>query len=130
MNGRYLLDTNIVIVSFRGESGVVDRIDDADEYFVSSTILGELFYGAFNSTNVNDNIGRIESFLAQSGLLSCDAVTSQIYGEIKTELRREGRPIPDNDIWIAASAKQHSLTSVRQPKTRNRFPQTTRVDLR
>ncbi len=112
MNGRYLLDTNIVIVSFRGESGVVDRIDDADEYFVSSTILGELFYGAFNSTNVNDNIGRIESFLAKSGLLSCDAVTSQIYGEIKTELRREGRPIPDNDIWIAASAKQHSLTLV------------------
>ena len=112
MNGRFLLDTNIVIVSFSGESGVVDRINDADEYFVSSTILGELFYGAFNSTNVNDNIGRIESFLANSGLLPCDAATSQIYGEMKTELRRKGRPIPDNDIWIAASAKQHSLTLV------------------
>jgi tRNA(fMet)-specific endonuclease VapC len=65
-----------------------------------------------NSTNVNDNIGRIESFLANSGLLSCDAATSPIYGEIKTEPRRKGRPIPDNDIWIAASAKQHSLTLV------------------
>lgn len=68
MNGRYLLDTNIVIVRFSGESSIVDRIGDADEYFVSSTILGELFYGAFNSTNVTDNIGRIESFLANSGL--------------------------------------------------------------
>ena len=112
MNGRYLLDTNIVIVSFSGESAVADQIDDAAEYFVSSTVLGELFYGALNSANVDDNIRRVESFMASSGLLPCDAVTSQIYGGLKTELRRKGRPIPDNDIWIAASAKQYSLTLV------------------
>ena len=112
MNGRYLLDTNIVIISFSGESRVLERIADADEYFVSSTIVGELFYGALNSTNVDANTARIELFLANSGLLSCDVATSQLYGAVKTDLRRKGRPIPDNDIWIAASAKQHSLTLV------------------
>jgi tRNA(fMet)-specific endonuclease VapC len=35
-----------------------------------------------------------------------------LYGEIKSSLRQKGKPIPDNDIWIAASARQHSLTLV------------------
>jgi len=112
MNGRYLLDTNIVIACLSNESDVVNRINDADEFFVSSTVLGEMLYGAYNSTNVDDNICRINLFLSKAGLLTCDGTTSHIYGEMKTELRQKGRPIPDNDIWIAASAKQHLLTLV------------------
>ena len=112
MNGSYLLDTNIVIASFSGESSVVERIDDVDAYFVSSTILGELFYGALNSANPMDNIARIELLLRGSAVLPCDAATSEIYGEVKTGLRRRGRPIPDNDIWIAATVRQHALTLV------------------
>ena len=112
MNGRFLLDTNIVIACLSNEPGVVGRIDDADEFFISSTVLGEMLYGAYNSNNVDDNIRRIKSFLSNAGLLTCDGPTSHLYGETKTELRRKGRPIPDNDIWIAASAKQHSLTLV------------------
>jgi len=112
MNGRFLLDTNIAIACLSGETDVIDRINDADEFFVSSIVLGEMFFGAFNSANVDDNIHLLDSFLANTGLLPCDATTSQIYGETKTVLRRKGRPIPDNDLWIAASAKQHSLTLV------------------
>ncbi|NOY42526.1 MAG: type II toxin-antitoxin system VapC family toxin, partial [Planctomycetes bacterium] len=41
-----------------------------------------------------------------------DDDTARVYGEIKTALRRKGRPIPDNDIWIAAVAIQHSLSLV------------------
>lgn len=112
MNGRFLLDTNIVIACLANEVDVVDHINDADELFISSTILGEMLYGAYNSTNVEFNIHRINSFLSSAGLLSCDESTSHIYGNMKMELRRKGRPIPDNDIWIAASARQHSLTLV------------------
>ncbi len=114
MNGRCLLDTNIVIACLSGESDVIARINDADEFFVSSTVLGEMYYGAYSSANVDENIHRIDTFLANAGLLPCDGTTSQIYGETKTALRCKGRPIPDNDlwIWIAASAKQHSLTLV------------------
>jgi len=112
MNGRYLLDTNIVIAALSDDSDVVGNIEDADEYFVSATVLGEMLYGAHHSANADDNNRRIDSFLSKAGFLACDQTTAEMYGEIKTELRRKGRPIPDNDIWIAASAKQHSLTLV------------------
>ena len=112
MNGRYLLDTNIVIAALSDDSDVVDHIEDADEYFVSATVLGEMLYGAYHSTNADENVHRIDSFLSKAGFLACDRITAQMYGEIKTLLRRKGRPIPDNDIWIAASARQHLLTLV------------------
>lgn len=62
MNGRYLLDTNIVIVALSDDSDVVDNIEDADEYFVSATVLGEMLYGAYHSTNADENVLRIDSF--------------------------------------------------------------------
>jgi len=112
MSGRFLLDTNISIAFLSGERAVVDQVDDVDAYFVSSIIAGEMFYGASYSANVDENIRRIESFLGDAELVACDEGTSRLYGEIKASLRRKGRPIPDNDIWIAASAKQHSLELV------------------
>ena len=112
MNGKYMLDTNIVIAMLSGEQSVVGRAEPTDEFYVSSTIAGEMFYGAYNSGNVDENIQRIESFLTAAVSLPCDESTSRSYGEIKSLLRRRGRPIPDNDIWIAASTMQHSLTLV------------------
>lgn len=44
--------------------------------------------------------------------LACDAETAQHYGRIKQGLRRRGRPIPENDLWIAATALQHQLVLV------------------
>ncbi len=112
MSGRFLLDTNITIAFLSGEHAIVHHVDDVEAYFISSIIAGEMFYGASYSANVDENIRRIESFLADTELVSCDEGTSRLFGEIKASLRRKGRPIPDNDIWIAASAKQHSLTLV------------------
>jgi tRNA(fMet)-specific endonuclease VapC len=45
-------------------------------------------------------------------VLACDAETAQHYGRIRNVLLAKGRPIPENDIWIAASARQHGLTLV------------------
>ena len=112
MNGRYLLDTNLVIAFLTDDSTVAERLADTDEVYVSSTVISELFYGAFNSANVDKNVARIEDFLRDAVSLPCDNSTARIYGEIKTSLRRKGRPIPDNDIWIAATAKQHLVSLV------------------
>ena len=57
-------------------------------------------------------IEHLEGFVDGTSFLVCDLQTAQQYGEIKAELRQQGTPIPDNDIWIAASAIQHSLTLV------------------
>src|SRR5213079_3315369 len=112
MNGRYLLDTNIVIAILAGETDVLERLVQSDEVFVPVVVLGDLYYGARTSAHVDKYIILIDELAANSALLGCDHNTSRHYGRIKNELRAKGRPIPENDIWIAAVAKQHALTLV------------------
>ena len=108
MAGRVLLDTNIIIALFSAQPSVPDRISEC-EVFVSSTVLGELYYGARKSAHVDPNLARIEEFEASVQVLSCDALTARHYGQIRDGLRIKGRPIPENDIWVAAVAMQHNL---------------------
>jgi tRNA(fMet)-specific endonuclease VapC len=112
MSGRVLLDTNIVIALFAKEAVVQQRLAKADEVFVSSIVLGELYYGAQKSSRVEANIARVNTFAAANAVLVCDMATAQYYGVIKNQLRAKGHPIPENDIWIAAIAGQHQLTLV------------------
>ena len=108
MAGRVLLDTNVIIAFFSGERAANQQFMDA-EVFVSSTVLGELYYGARKSAHAAANLARIEQFAASVQVLTCDASTAQIYGKIRDQLKSRGRPIPENDIWIAAVALQHEL---------------------
>ncbi len=94
MAGRVLLDTNVIIAFFSREKAVSQHVSEA-EVFVSSTVLGELYYGARKSAHATTNLARIEQFAAAVQVLSCDAATAQIYGEIKDQLRSNGRPIPE-----------------------------------
>ncbi len=110
MAGSYLLDTNIVIALFNGDRSVADRIQVADEVFLPATVLGELYFGAQNSTQAERNVARIEEILEVFSLLKCEEDTAWEYGLVKAELKKAGRLIPDNDIWIAASARQYDLT--------------------
>lgn len=112
MSGRFLLDTNIVIAIFAEEARVQDRLAAANEVFLPSIVLGELYFGARKSAHVEANLARIDEFVATNVVLKCDAVTAQQYGTIKHSLRVKGRPVPENDIWIAAIAKQHALILV------------------
>jgi tRNA(fMet)-specific endonuclease VapC len=80
--------------------------------FIPSIAVGELFYGARKSSRVEENIRKIENFVGESAILSCDLETAKQYGIVKEFLRGKGRPIPENDIWIAALAIQHDLTLI------------------
>ncbi|MGH8471275.1 MAG: type II toxin-antitoxin system VapC family toxin, partial [Gammaproteobacteria bacterium] len=110
--GRYLLDTNIVIAIFAAEPAVLQRVATVDEVFVPAIALGELYYGARKSARSEANINRIDEFAGAMAILGCDGATARHYGRIKDELRAKGRPIPENDIWIAAVATQYGLTVV------------------
>ena len=112
MSGRFLLDTNIVIAIFAAEPAILERVATVDEVFVPAITLGELYYGARKSTRFEANINRIDAFAATMAILGCDEATARQYGRIKDDLRAKGRPIPENDIWIAAVATQHGLTVV------------------
>jgi tRNA(fMet)-specific endonuclease VapC len=112
VSGSYLLDTNVVIAFFSGEPTVISQFDQADEILLPSIVLGELIFGARKSSRATDNLARIEEFGQQVVVLDCDRDTARQYGAIKHALRLKGRPIPDNDIWIAAIARQYHLTLV------------------
>lgn len=111
MDGRFLLDTNIAI-AFLTADETLQRLGTASELYISTIAMGELFYGALSSTKIEENTQRLVEFFRDAVSVPCDDGTARMYGEVKLSLRKKGRPIPDNDIWIAASAIQHSLTLV------------------
>jgi tRNA(fMet)-specific endonuclease VapC len=109
MSGKYLLDTNIVIALFADDTAVRDQLGQVEQVFVPSIVIGELYYGAHRSEHVKENLARIDEFAFSNVVLGCDTETARRYGEINHSLQVKGRPIPENDIWIAAIALQHNL---------------------
>ncbi len=109
-SGRFLLDTNIVIALFAQDPAVTQRVAEAGEVFASIVVLGELYYGARKSSRVESNLQTVDQFARANRVVACDSATAKHYGEIKSFLREKGRPIPENDIWIAATAKQYRIT--------------------
>lgn len=116
MNGKFLLDTNIVIALFKNESSVIEKISAAREVFISNITVGELYFGAYKSNKTENNFRKIENFVAKNTVLNCDDITAKYYGKVKNKLKIKGKPIPENDIWIAAIALQYDLTLVSRDK--------------
>ncbi|HEY4613585.1 MAG TPA: type II toxin-antitoxin system VapC family toxin [Bacteroidota bacterium] len=112
MDGKVLLDTNIVIALFGGDALVRKQISRITEVFIPSIVLGELYYGAFKSKLVQSNFDRLYELTLHSTILPCDQSIAEVYGYIKNQLRAKGLPVPENDIWIAAIAMHHNLTLV------------------
>jgi tRNA(fMet)-specific endonuclease VapC len=109
VSGSFLLDTNVAIAFLNGDAAVVERFQAAAEILLSSTVVGELYFGAQKSARAAANLARIDNLSERVVVLECNAETARQYGRIKNALRLKGRPIPENDIWIAASALQYDL---------------------
>ena len=109
MPDRHLLDTNAAI-ALLADADVFDEAFGAmDQIYLSIISLGELYYGAWRSTHVEQNLLRVDDLARSSVIVGCDVSTAREYGLIHSQLRRKGRPIPANDLWIAAQARQHGL---------------------
>ena len=116
MRGDFLLDTNIVIGLFAGEESVRRRVAEAPGIVLSSITVGELYYGARKSHHVDENLRRIDELIAGIVVLACDLDTAVEYGLIKHELQTKGRPLPENDVWTAAIARQYDLRLISRDK--------------
>lgn len=110
--GKVLLDTSVVVTLLRGDLEVCRRVAEAAEVFLPCIVAGELFYGARQSRNERLSLAAVEKFLDGATVLACDVDTAREYAAIKAALRAKGQPIPENDIWIAALARQHGLVLV------------------
>ena len=108
-SGKFLLDTNIVIALLGGEEAVLSNLDQALEVFVPAIVFGELFFGAAKSSRPHENSAKLEQFAVSRIILPCDLRVAREYGRLKQDLRKRGKPIPENDIWSAAIATSHEL---------------------
>lgn len=104
-----VLDTNVVIHFFRGEKSIQELLNPFPIWYLPVTVVGELLFGAYNSTHVDKNLANYRSFFEQVIILSPDTEIADSYARIRIELKKIGRPIPENDIWIAATAQAKSL---------------------
>ena len=112
MDGKYVLDSDIVIDYFDGDSKVVNKIREKPKIFLPIIVIGELYLGAILSKKKEANLNRISDFCNKSEILDCTIETAEFYAGIKKDLRLQGTPIPDNDIWIAAISRQYNIELV------------------
>lgn len=111
----YLLDTDIVIYwltdRFPQIQEQIDRLDRSDIFF-SAIGVAELYFGARNSNNPQENQELIDELVSWVTVLDFDHATGAQFGRIKAELKQSGKPVNDSDLFIAATAVSHDLVLV------------------
>ena len=122
---RLLVDTSAYSAYLRNNPPIVDEVSRADELFVNPIVLGELLAGFRKGSRFERNLALLRRFLASPrvGWTPVDDETAERYGIIHDTLRRQGTPIPTNDLWIAASAVQHGLALLTTDAHFERVPQ-------
>ncbi len=108
---RLALDTNRYTDLCRGEASVVETVGRADEVWLPFIVVGELRAGFAVGSQEARNEAVLRRFLLKPGvgILYADEQTTHHYASVYRQLRRQGTPIPTNDMWIAALVLQHSL---------------------
>ena len=108
---RLLIDTNIYSYALKGDDRVVEVLKKCEQIGISVISIGELLSGFKGGGREQKNREELEIFLDSPRVVvySVDEDTSEFYAEILNNLREIGRPVPTNDIWIAAVAFQNGL---------------------
>ena len=106
---RILLDTSGYIKYFTGITAFVEKVTAAGEVLMSPIAIGELMAGFRHGSRFRENMSALDRFLGKDvvRLIPVAEVTADRYSRMAFQLRRQGTPIPSNDIWIAAQAMEH-----------------------
>ncbi len=109
-----LIDTNIYVAFKRNDSRVIELLQQADSIAVNTVVLGELFAGFKGGIRETLNRKELDQFLDSTRveLLVLDETSADFFALVFNNLKQIGRPVPTNDIWIAASAMQYGRTLV------------------
>ncbi len=104
-----ILDTNALSAWAEGLLSVKDRYRTASRLVVPTVVLGEFYFGIRQSRRRARYEGWLRRYLPMAELAVITRATASEYAEIWLQLKRSGNPIPVNDAWIAALARQHDL---------------------
>ena len=104
-----ILDTNALSAWADGDRALEPVLRQASEIAIPAIVLGEYQFGIRQSRNRKPYERWLTEVIAANRVLVVDEITAARYAEVRDELKQRGRPIPSNDLWIAALARQHGL---------------------
>ena len=104
-----ILDTNALSAWAEGRAAVESPLRVADRLVVPSVVLGEFYFGIRQSRHRTRYEEWLARYLPLTEIAIVTSSTADAYADIRLELKRRGTPIPPNDVWIAALARQHGL---------------------
>jgi predicted nucleic acid-binding protein len=104
-----IVDTNALSAFADGSSLAIAVLESVSEVSVPVIVLGEFRYGITHSRRHREYEAWLEQYLPAFRVLDVTAETALEYAMLRSELRHLGRPIPANDIWIAALCRQYDL---------------------
>ncbi len=104
-----ILDTNALCAAADDDPAVVAILADVEQVAIPVIVLGEYRHGIAESRHRASYENWLTGLLRDCIVLDVDEPTTHCYAEITLELKRKGKPIPTNDIWISALCRQHSL---------------------
>ncbi|MCE6991008.1 type II toxin-antitoxin system VapC family toxin [Dyadobacter sp. CY323] len=96
------LDTNVAIEILNNNASTIQVLSEFDLIYLPVVVCGELLYGAKNSSRISYNLPRYEAFISDCEILNTVEPVAIEYSNVKKQLKENGSPIPENDIWIAA----------------------------
>jgi tRNA(fMet)-specific endonuclease VapC len=102
-----ILDTNAVSALLAGDSALGDVLSADERHHLPVIVIGEYRFGLLGSKQSGPLRGLLETLIRESVVLPVDEKTAAVYAQVRDELRQKGKPIPENDLWIAALARQH-----------------------
>lgn len=123
------LDTNAYSAAARGEPRSVALVQAAQQIYLPFVVVAELRAGFAAGTLGRRNEALLTRFLSSSrvSVLYADEQTTHHYANVFAQLRRQGTPIPTNDIWIAAIVLQHDLALLTSDAHFSSLPQVARA---
>lgn len=126
---RVALDTNRYVDLCRGVTETVGLIETAEAVILPFVVLGELRAGFIHGRRQAENERTLRRFLLKDGVevLFADDQTTHHYASIFRQLRKQGTPIPTNDMWLAALVVQHNLVLHARDSHFDHLPQVLRV---
>ena len=112
MNGRISLDTNIVIRLFKNDPIITKTLVTVSTFCLPIPVIAELLFTARNSSRQKENLKVYNEFIDVCDVLNITRKTADHYSSIRLELKQKGRPIPENDLWIASICIEQNLPLV------------------
>ena len=109
MSGKVAIDTNIAIKLLNGDEAIDRCLSIYSEICLPVIVVGELIFGALNSKRAEQNLERHKKLIQKVTILNISETTANTYANTRLILKKKGKPIPENDLWIASLCIEHKL---------------------